>query len=466
MSAEARGRGPRHNARMLSKPEVLDTVRRLSDLPLWLVGGVAADFHVDRWTRDHGDIDLVAFAEDRRPLEAALRSRGFALERDRGWITNWTRRVSLAFEERVDAVTGNIVVRDARDGVIPGIYPEPPGNLDPSRWRELEGVRFRVASAESDWVYTMGFRAFRPGAPVRERTGLRLLESIISDVDVLRPWIGGRLPLTRAGRVEARPFSGDADLVAMQRLVSVLWPEGRHPGGLAWSVTTDQLDELVLYEDGDELVGFVGHEDGVPLIAAVPEALDHIAATAGIERVQGTGRLMRRGATADVPPAPNGHSVRSVREDEVDARVQVHRESWNPHDLPWHRDHKPSYAKDARSGHSREIYDRVRRAWMYDPFLDLVAVASDGTLAGSCIVWFDPRTATAEIEPLGVVPAHRRRGIAGALCHEATRRVAELGGRELFISQQPNESYPAPAGAYARAGFEVVDHGHIYRRAD
>lgn len=451
---------------MLSKSEVFETLGRLRDLPLWLVGGVAVDFHVGRWTRDHGDIDLVAFTEDRRSLEAALHSRGFALERDRGWITNWTRGVSLAFEERVDAVTGNIVVRDAADGVIPGIYPEPPGNIDPSRWRELEGVRFRVASAESDWVYTMGFRAFRPGARFREPTGLRLLESVIADVDVLRPFIGARLPLARTGHIEPRRYAGDADLVAMQRLVSSLWPEGRHAGGLAWSVTTDQLDDLMLYEDGDELVGFVGQEDGAPVVAARPEALEHIAAAADVERVPGADRMMRREATEDVPPAPDGYSVRSVREDELDARVQVHRDAWNPHHLPWHRDHRPSYPQDARSGHSREIYERVRRAWMYDPSLDLVAVASDGSFAGSCIVWFDPRTATAEIEPLGVAPTHRRRGVAGALCHEATRRVAELGGREVFIYQQPNEAYPAPAAAYARAGFEVVEHGHTYRRTD
>lgn len=449
---------------MLSKREVLETLRQLSDLPLWLVGGVATDFHVGRWTRDHGDIDLVAFAEDRPSLEAALRSRGFELERDRGWITNWTRGVSLAFEERVDAVTGNLVVRDATDGVIPGIYPLVPGNLDPSRWRELEGVRFRVASAEDEWLYTVGFRAFRPGAPVRDRAGLRLLESVIADVDALRPLIGARLPLSRAGRIEPRPFAGDADLVAMQRLVSSLWPQGRHPGGLAWSVTTDQIDDLTLYEDGDELVGFVGAEDGDPVLAALPDALDEVAAAAGVERAPGAGRMMRRDATVDVPSSPDGYTVRSVRTDELDARVEVHREAWNPHHLPWHPDHRPSYAPDARSGHSREIYERVRRAWMYDPSLDLVAVAPDGSFAGSCIVWFDPRTATAEIEPLGVVPSHRRRGVAGALCNEATRRVAELGGRELFISQHPNEAYPAPAAAYGRVGFEVVEHGHTYRR--
>ena len=36
------------------------------------------------------------------------------------------------------------------------------------------------------------------------------------------------------------------------------------------------------------------------------------------------------------------------------------------------------------------------------------------------------------------------------------RRVAAAGGRELIIGQWPNPAYPAPAAAYAKAGFEVI----------
>lgn len=236
----------------------------------------------------------------------------------------------------------------------------------------------------------------------------------------------------------SRPFAGDADLVAMQRLASSQWPQGRHPGGLAWSVATNQVDDLTLVEEGDELVDFTWREDGAEL-----------SSTTAMKR------MMRRQATDDVPPPPEGYHVRGVRDDELDARVEVHRAAWNPHELPWHPDHRPATRPDARSGHNREIYDRVRTCWMYDPDLDLVAIASDGSLAGCCIVWLDPRTGVAEIEPLGVVADHRRRGLAQALCHEATRRVAAAGGRELIINQGPNPAYPAPAGAYAKAGFET-----------
>lgn len=415
---------------MLDKQTALSVLGSLADLPVWLAGGIALDFHLGRWTRDHHDVDLVAFAEDRARLSGELRARGFELTRDRGWITNWTSNVSLAFEERVDDVTGNLVVRDFADGVIPGIYPGVPGNLDPSRVLTLEGVSFRVASAEDEWVYTMGFRAFRPGASLRGPEHRRLLETVIPNVDGLRAHIGMRLPLARAGTTRPRPFASDVDLVAMQRLASLKWPSGRHPGGLAWSVTTDQVEDLTLIEDGDELVDFAYREDGTEQTSTTP--LD---------------RFMTRAATGDVPPPPAGYHVRGVRDEDLVARVEVHRAAWNPHELPWHPDHRPAYPPDARSSHTIEMYQRVRNAWMYDPELDLVAVAPDGSFAGCCIAWLDPRTGAAEIEPLGVTPQHRRRGVAQALCHEATRRVAEAGGQQLIISQWPNPRYPAPAGA-------------------
>ena len=69
--------------------EVLDRLRVLARLerPVGLAGGVAADFHVGRWTRDHGDIDLVTFEEHRegldRELRLARRQWQLVVERDR-----------------------------------------------------------------------------------------------------------------------------------------------------------------------------------------------------------------------------------------------------------------------------------------------------------------------------------------------------------------------------------------------
>ncbi len=74
---------------------------------------------------------------------------------------------------------------------------------------------------------------------------------------------------------------------------------------------------------------------------------------------------------------------------------------------------------DAESSFTTEGYESVRGAWLYDQSLDLVAVVNDdGPLAACCIAWFDPSIGVCEIEPLGVVPEHRRRGLAIALCLE------------------------------------------------
>lgn len=192
----------------MTKEEVLARLRVLARLerPVWLAGGVAADFHVGRWTRDHHDIDLVTFEEHRAGLDVELAGLGFTCTGDRGWITNWTNaghdpgEVSLAYERRLNESTGALVMLPSYAGVAPGIYPGYPGNLSLDRFRTLEDVRFRVASAEDEWIYATAFTTIRPGAPERAtvRHNLALLESVIDDLDPVRAHAGLRLPLNEA----------------------------------------------------------------------------------------------------------------------------------------------------------------------------------------------------------------------------------------------------------------------------
>jgi hypothetical protein len=197
----------------LTKEEIFELLNDLWRLerPVWLAGGLAADFWAERWTRDHHDIDLVAFDEDREALEDELVARGFTKTADDQWITRWTRagrdvgEISLAYLVRVDGDTGDLVITPAgsRGGsIIPGRYPGVPGNLNGGRVRVLESVRFRVVSAEDEWVYTHNFSTMRPGAkpgPTDEHN-LKLIESVLSaaDLERLRPLVGRRLPLEEA----------------------------------------------------------------------------------------------------------------------------------------------------------------------------------------------------------------------------------------------------------------------------
>ncbi|MFP5321086.1 MAG: GNAT family N-acetyltransferase, partial [Acidimicrobiia bacterium] len=98
---------------------------------------------------------------------------------------------------------------------------------------------------------------------------------------------------------------------------------------------------------------------------------------------------------------------------------------------------------------------------------DLVAVSSDeGELAACCIAWFDPSTGVCEIEPLGVVPEHRRHGLAIALCLEVASLVADRGGTSVYINAQPEPGYVASTAAYFAAGFEHVERATTYAAPD
>jgi GNAT superfamily N-acetyltransferase len=107
----------------------------------------------------------------------------------------------------------------------------------------------------------------------------------------------------------------------------------------------------------------------------------------------------------------------------------------------------------------------VRRTWLYDQSRDLVVEAPDGSLAACCIAWWDPAARCAEIEPLGVLPGHRRRGLATAMCMAVAAQVAALGGDQVHINTGPRADYPAPAATYLAAGFTVIRLGGSYARS-
>lgn len=113
----------------------------------------------------------------------------------------------------------------------------------------------------------------------------------------------------------------------------------------------------------------------------------------------------------------------------------------HPGGLGWSHAIQPVLDQALASSFTPDNYRLVQSTALYDINLDLVAVAPDGTFAGCWIGWFDPATGCAEIEPIGVVPAHRRRGLALALCTETARRVARSGGHHVFINTGPSDMY-------------------------
>lgn len=297
--------------------------------------------------------------------------------------------------------------------------------------------------------------------------------------------------------MEARRCADPADIRAIQSLASRLWPLGWHPGGLGWALARGRLaEEVVLFGEMPALAGWVARgmdEPGYLLAQVDPDRPDVARAVVEwflgnggepdmtIEVADGDSLLlsalknagfepagsvlgMRRRARHEPNVLPTGYTLRSVRSDETPARVEVHRAAWLPASLPYAARHRPPVEPGATSSFTAAAYQAVRETWPYRPELDLVAVDAEGSLAACCIAWFDPATGVAEIEPLGVVPEHRGRGLASALCLEVAARVADAGGTEVFINTGPRDEYPAPGRAYAKAGFEVFRRTGTYTR--
>jgi ribosomal protein S18 acetylase RimI-like enzyme len=174
--------------------------------------------------------------------------------------------------------------------------------------------------------------------------------------------------------------------------------------------------------------------------------------------------LDMRMATAGAAPPPllDGYIVRSALPG--DDLVEVHRASWRPADLPFAANRGPTFDSAAASSFTAELLTKIEVAWPYRRDLHVVVQAPDGTLAASCIAWLDAATGIAAIEPLGVRPEHRRRGLAVALCRHAAQLVDQAGGRELLIHARGDAAYPGPRGAYMRCWFRTVGRTRLYGR--
>jgi ribosomal protein S18 acetylase RimI-like enzyme len=135
----------------------------------------------------------------------------------------------------------------------------------------------------------------------------------------------------------------------------------------------------------------------------------------------------------ELPRLPEGFSYRTVGAEDVPERVSIHREVWAP------------------SRVTESSYAQVRAEWPYRESLDCVVAAPDGRFAAYCLCWPDDEHRVGELEPVGVRPEFRRRGLGAAVCTFALRRLYEEGGRQAIVY-----CVSAPACAlYESLGFRV-----------
>jgi len=303
--------------------------------------------------------------------------------------------------------------------------------------------------------------------------------------------------MTPESNVVSRPYASEDDLHRMLDFLSSsasVGPPGAywHPGDVLWGMyqntVFDPVREVRLWEDHGGLLGFAwleepdgvvmqvhpslrgsgaledemldwaagqtravyGERAGNELWTRVPEddaGLATFLSGHGFERdpEHALKMIQHLDGPPPIPTPPAGWTVREVGDEEEWAqRVETHREVWHP------------------SRVTLEAYCRLRRAPGYDPFLDLVAVAPDGTFGSYCLCWFDPTGRTGLFEPLGTRPAHRGKGLGRAVMLEGLRRLHHLGARTAAVTAL-HHNRPA-ADLYKSVGFRTANTERLYGR--
>jgi predicted N-acetyltransferase YhbS len=260
----------------------------------------------------------------------------------------------------------------------------------------------------------------------------------------------------------------------LQRLASRIWTRSsrHHPGQLSWSVFYGEGLEpgpVEVVRRGDEVVGWAWAESDAWLELCVDPAhrdvveglvswfLDRApegeVSTMVLESEEHLlGPLTAAGFVAGdqpwfthhfleladlgSPPDLSGYTFRHIEAHEADERAACHRAAWS-----------------STSRVTGAAYRRLMAAPYYRHDLDWVAIdADDGMVASACL-WLDPDTGVVLIEPVGCVPEHRGRRLAGGVSLAALHAARHLGASTGLVCPRGDDDYPVPARVYRSIGF-------------
>lgn len=140
------------------------------------------------------------------------------------------------------------------------------------------------------------------------------------------------------------------------------------------------------------------------------------------------------------PVLPDGFRFRTADEAGPRAAVQAHVDAWAP------------------STYTAEGYEGVRQTAAYRGDLHVLVEAPDGTMAASTIMWLDEANRTAEFEPVGTHPDHRRRGIASAMLLRGMHLARAAGADHMTVACLGAPGRPAARELYYSVGFRKLTH--------
>ncbi len=150
------------------------------------------------------------------------------------------------------------------------------------------------------------------------------------------------------------------------------------------------------------------------------------------------GILRVRDLNAPIPnaPPPEGFTIRSVQ-----GREDLEKLASNIRTVFGHGEW---FTADTLEG--------IARGSFYIRDLDLVAEATDGSIASFCTFRVDPVSRATELEPMGTHPDYRSLGLAKALISEGMRRLKKYYPLNLYIDGAADN--PGVNRLYDATGFE------------
>ena len=217
------------------------------------------------------------------------------------------------------------------------------------------------------------------------------------------------------------------------QIAAVLNPEGHghafpqiHP-----SFDTPELKEEIIKAAEERLTS--KGEDGRHKVSfwldSQDKVLQEILTRRGFRRVDEAGNQEvqhRRSLDEPLPDVPQvpGYTIRPM-EGGLELLERCYASGLGFHNDDIHT------ARDNRD--HPEWYHHIQSAPLYRRDLDIVAVASDGSVASFATAWFDDVSRTAYIEPVATVPAHRKHGLGKAVIFEALHRLKRMGCKVAFV---------------------------------
>jgi GNAT superfamily N-acetyltransferase len=270
------------------------------------------------------------------------------------------------------------------------------------------------------------------------------------------------------------------DLHLMLRLVSELWPNGRHGIGYAFMAQRLPRDDWAarLFFDESMLVAWgwsagwrIPHGLSYELRPGYEHLLEELLAWADTTvttvksgDTRSVETLQRLGFAHDVeapwirwnvrtldrieePRVPDGYRLATMGEyGNFESRSAAHRSAFAP------------------SRFTDGVYETVRREAPWRADLDCVLVDPDGEVAAYALAWLDDANRVGELEPVGVRDDQQRRGLGRAVCLHAVRRLRDHGAGTALVGSRGDDAYAGPTALYESIGFRELWRDLVYSR--